>query len=176
MPYCCECGKEIEKDKLFCEECHKKIYSTEDEVSKKEDDQINKPSLKIEEKPVVNKQNYQHELISEVVPAKNNYELSREELNKMDKGPWKVFAIIGYVHGIVAIFAVLIPFCFPFSIGLAIEGFIFSMLGKKSINQEQKASTGISLCLAAFFISILVGTTCIMCTYDCIEEVIQNYL
>lgn len=169
MPYCCECGKEIEKNKIFCDECHEKIYGKNSASEKKDEVKVAAPA-----KPIT--EYHQHELISEVVPAKNNYDISSKELNKMDKGPWKVFAYIGYISGIISIFVVLIPFCFPFSIGLAIEGFIFSLLGKKSINQEQKASTGISLCLASFFISILVGATCIVCTYDCIEEVIQNYL
>ena len=76
---------------------------------------------------------------------------------KKDKGPWKVFAVIGHVFGIVSLVSILIPF---FSCALSIDGIIFSALGKKSTTKKDKASKGLTMnivaCAINFVISIIV--------------------
>lgn len=74
-----------------------------------------------------------------------------------DKGPWKVFAVIGYVFGIVSLASIFIPF---FSCGLAVEGIILSALGKKSTTKNDKAKKGLTFsiiaCVINFILSIIV--------------------
>ena len=60
---------------------------------------------------------------------------------KEPKGPWRAFAIIGYVLGIVDLVLLLVPF---FSCIVSVFGIVLSALGKKSINKRRFARTGLT--------------------------------
>jgi len=64
----------------------------------------------------------------------------------VDKGPWKVFAVIGHVFGIVSLVSLFIPF---FSFGVAVDGIIMSALGKKSTTKREKAKKGLTMNIVA---------------------------
>ena len=67
-------------------------------------------------------------------------------MSNVDRGPWKVFAIIGYILGIVSLATVLIPFA---GCAAGAEGIIFSALGKKSTNKNAKAKKGLTMSIIA---------------------------
>ena len=73
-----------------------------------------------------------------------------------DNGPWKVFALLGFILGIVSLAGSL------FFIGLTtgVPGIVFSILGKKSSNPDKqaKAAKGLKLSIWGLVISIVVYT------------------
>ena len=71
---------------------------------------------------------------------------------KPDVAKYKVFAIIGYVLGIVSIALCWIPFMFYTSI----PGIIFSKLGVKSTTKNREAKTGFTLSVVSTVINVIV--------------------
>ena len=128
--YCRQCGNKLSETANFCEVCGTKVIKNEEvieevvypeEVIITPSEENNEPTV-IEEKAVV------------------------ESYDNEDNGPWKVFAIIGYVYGIVNLVMMLIPFV---SFAAAIDGIIFSALGKKSKKQHKYAKTGLTANIVA---------------------------
>ena len=78
---------------------------------------------------------------------------------KVDRGPWKVFASIGHIFGIISLILILVPFA---SCCLAAEGIIFSALGKKSTTKREKAKKGLTMniiaCAVNFVLTVVVYT------------------
>ncbi len=69
-----------------------------------------------------------------------------------ESGPWKVFAIIGFVVGIVSLVFFWCPFeCFY----IAPFGIVFSALGKKSPSRLGKAKTGLILSIIAAIVNFI---------------------
>ena len=77
---------------------------------------------------------------------------------------WDVFAIIGFVVGIVSIASCWNPFGFSYSI----YGIVLSALGKKStsINHFGKAKTGLVLSIIATAISIIAYIIYLVLVYS----------
>ena len=100
---------------------------------------------------------FENKVVEEEVIDIVNENTQMPSNTKDDKGPWKVFAIIGYVFGIVSLASVFIPF---FSCGLAVEGIILSALGKKSKTKKDKAKKGLTMnivaCVVNFVLSIII--------------------
>ena len=70
---------------------------------------------------------------------------------------YKVFAIIGYVLGIISI-----AFCWvPFMIFYSVPGIIFSKVGDKPTNKQQFAKKGYKLSVTATIINVIVTIACI---------------
>ena len=73
-----------------------------------------------------------------------------------DNGPWRVFALLGFILGIVSLAGSLL------FIGLTtgVPGIVFSILGKKSSNPDKqaKAAKGLKLSIWGLVISIVVYT------------------
>lgn len=71
-----------------------------------------------------------------------------------DNGPWKVFALIGFILGIVSLAGSL------FFIGLTtgVPGIVFSILGKKSNNpdRQSQAAKGLKLSIWGLIVSVVV--------------------
>lgn len=84
----------------------------------------------------------------------NENEVAEAAPANEDNGPWKVFALVGYILGIVSLAGSLI------FLGLTtgVPGIIFSILGKKSTNpdRQQKASKGLTLSIWGLIISVVV--------------------
>ena len=95
--YCRNCGKELNENAMFCDQCGAKVSVDENEVV---------------------------ELTKQM-----------EEVIEEPKGPWKVFAIVGYVLGIVNLVLVLLPF---YSLIMSVYGIVLSALGKKSIVKRRQ--------------------------------------
>ncbi len=95
-------------------------------------------------------------LIDVVVPPEyERKEDLREDINtEQDPGPYKVFAIIGYIGGIFSLFTCFIPFIFPGSIVFL----VLSCLGSKSTNEDRKnkAATGRFLSIIALMLNIVL--------------------
>lgn len=74
-----------------------------------------------------------------------------------ERGPWKVFAIIGYIIGIVSLVSIFVPFV---GSGMAVDGIIMSALGKKSESKRHLAKKGLTFsivaCAVNFVISIII--------------------
>jgi hypothetical protein len=79
-------------------------------------------------------------------------ELNESHQGNEPRGPWKAFAIVGFVSGIVGLALAFIPI-FGFAIG--IEGLVLSCLGQKSIIQRKKADIGVGLNIAAIAIGFI---------------------
>lgn len=94
--------------------------------------------------------------------------------NNSDRGPWKVFAIVGYVLGILS-------FVLAFFVGVGIEiapaGIVFSALGKKSTDPEKKAKAekGLKLSIAAIIISFvaIIAFAIILVATGAMDEFIE---
>ena len=88
------------------------------------------------------------------VPVEVIVDTNKSNTNEVvkERGPWKVFAIVGYVLGIVSICGCFIP---GFgSYGLC--GIIFSILGKKSLSAKDKAKKGLILSIISSAIGIII--------------------
>ena len=70
---------------------------------------------------------------------------------------FKVFAIIGYVLGIISV-----SFCWvPFMLFYSVPGIIFSKVGDKPTNKQKYAKTGYKLSLVGTIINVVVSIACI---------------
>ena len=68
------------------------------------------------------------------------------------RGPWKAFAIAGFVHGIVS----LVFFFYPvLGIAIGIPGIVFSALGQKSVQKRTLAKVGLGLSIAGIVASVI---------------------
>jgi uncharacterized membrane protein len=81
-----------------------------------------------------------------LMEEKNNYQVS-------DTGPWKVFAIVGFVMGILSLVFCWIPFS---NFYLGAPGLVLSILGKKSATKIEYAMKGFTLNLVGIIINVLV--------------------
>ena len=87
-------------------------------------------------------------------------------------GQYKVFAIIGYVLGIISI-----AFCWvPFMLFYSVPGIIFSKVGDKPTNKQQFAKKGASLSITATIINAILTvafiiTMIVLVTLGVIEAV-----
>ena len=70
------------------------------------------------------------------------------------RGPWKAFAIVGYVLGIVGFATSFLIF----GMDIAIFGIVFSALGKKTTDEDAKAKAekGLKLSIAGTIISFVL--------------------
>lgn len=82
---------------------------------------------------------------------KEYYQSTRNDNDMTDSGPWKVFAIIGYVMGIVSLVLCFIPFFF-FEI---IPGIVFSYLGKNSSSKRMFADKGFIFNIVAIILNVV---------------------
>ena len=83
--------------------------------------------------------------------------MEQTELNELHqesepRGPWRVFAIVGFVSGIVGLALALLPIA---GLAIGIEGLVLSCLGQKSIIQRQKADIGVGWNIAAIVIGFI---------------------
>ena len=89
----------------------------------------------------------------------NELNVQQENTVVVDKGPWKVFAKIGNIFGIISLITIIIPFV---SCSLAAEGIIFSALGKKSTTKRAVAKKALTMnivaCVINFVISVVAYT------------------
>lgn len=69
-----------------------------------------------------------------------------------EEGPWKVFATLGLVFGIVGL---VLSFAYGAGMGFAVPGLVFSILGKKSVINGGKAKTGLVLNIIAIALAII---------------------
>lgn len=74
------------------------------------------------------------------------------------RGPWKAFAIAGFASGIAALSLFFIPY---WGIVWGIQGIVLSALGKKSVVENGKASTGLVLSI----IAVVLGVVAIILFY-----------
>lgn len=83
----------------------------------------------------------------EVVEANVESEKPQES-----RGPWKVFAIVGYVLGIVG----FVTSFFLIGLEFSVPGIVFSALGLKTTDEDAKAKAkkGLKLSIAGTIISI----------------------
>ena len=63
--------------------------------------------------------------------------------NNVDRGPWKVFAKLGNVLGVLSFIFSFIPFLNYFSLIISEPAIVFSALGKKSKTHRGKANAGL---------------------------------
>lgn len=82
------------------------------------------------------------------------------DFTKEPRGPWKSFALVGFILGIVSLAMSWIPLVgFIFSMVLGITGIVLSSLGKRSVINHSKAKTGLTLSIISLpvgFISYIV--------------------
>ena len=67
----------------------------------------------------------------------------KPQQNNVDRGPWKVFAKLGNVLGVLSFIFSFIPFLNFFSLIISEPAIVFSALGKKSKNHRGKANVGL---------------------------------
>ncbi|MBP5444894.1 MAG: zinc-ribbon domain-containing protein [Acholeplasmatales bacterium] len=122
--YCKKCGMQVEEGSRFCPTCGNDL--TKDIYQEKEDDFFKEYDKK------------------EEVESNNT--------NVQEPMSYKVFAIIGFVSGIVSICLCWIPWMF----NVSIPGMIFSKVGYKSKTKSSNAKTGFALSLVATIINIII--------------------
>lgn len=126
--YCIKCGKQVEGNEKYCEDCRNEMLLFEKEKAE------NTGSGQTADQPVVNSIPY-------TAPA-----------SMPDNGPWKVFAIVGFALGI---FSLCMSWFIYFSLIWGAFGLIFSILGRKSTRNGGKAKAGIVMNAIAMGISLI---------------------
>ena len=76
------------------------------------------------------------------------------------KGPWKVFAILGLVFGIVGL---VLSWANVGGLLISVAGLVFSILGKKSVSKHGVAVAGLILSIIALALSAVLFITCTVC-------------
>lgn len=76
------------------------------------------------------------------------------EEQQVERGPWKAFAKVGHILGIVSLATMWIPFLVCCATGF--YGIVFSALGKKSVENKQIASKGLKMNIAASIVSFVL--------------------
>lgn len=90
----------------------------------------------------------------EPLPAFQPKPRFEEGMTPAESGPWKVFAVLGMVLGIISLAVSWIPVLGIGFIGVAEIGFVFSILGMKSKKNKKKAVVGLILSILAFIACI----------------------
>ena len=142
--FCRRCGNKLNDGDLFCSKCGSKVENDIEEVVFPEPVVVEETTPVVEETVI----DVEEETTPVVEEATNEV--------KEPRGPWKVFAIIGYVYGIVSLVSILIPF---YSFAMAIDGIIFSALGVRSTVYNKKAKKGLTMniisCVVNYIWSII---------------------
>lgn len=133
--FCRKCGSKLPDDSRFCPACGEKVIV--EEVKKEE----------------IIKEVVVQEKTEEIKP-----EIVEETTQKEPRGPWKAFAIAGYVIGIFSIAGCMIPVINSYVVTLGEFGIILSALGLRSIKNHSKAKTGLTLSIIGWCVSIVVYT------------------
>ena len=79
-----------------------------------------------------------------------------ENPSKEERGPWKNFAKIGNVFGIITFVFCFFPILNFVSLCLGQFGIVFSALGKKSTNHRGKANVGLVFSIIGFALGIIL--------------------
>lgn len=89
-----------------------------------------------------------------------------------EQGPWKVFAILGLVFGIVG----LVFFWFNFGgFLMSATGLVFSILGKKSVSKKGMATAGLVLSIIGLALGVTMTIACVACAACAAEAVEEVY-
>lgn len=134
--YCRKCGHQLKDDAKFCSFCGEKVVSEEETVEVVEEG---------EEKVVFVDENKERVEVNTPVYS-----------NKAERGPWKTFAKVGQILGIVFICLSVIPALNYISLIFSEIGIVLSALGLKSKENKGKATTGLVLNIVAFVLSIIL--------------------
>ena len=77
------------------------------------------------------------------MPEKVVFVKEEPQQNVVERGPWKAFATVGNVLGILSFVFSFIPIVNYISLILSEPAIVFSALGKKSISRRGKANAGL---------------------------------
>ena len=125
--YCRKCGKQLREEAIFCDQCGEKVEIVEENII------VDSGVIDVESQPV------------EAQPI---------EEPKGERGPWKAFAIVGHILGIVSLATMWIPFLVCCSTGF--YGIVFSALGKKSLSKKPMADKALKRNIAASIVSFVL--------------------
>ena len=87
-----------------------------------------------------------------------------------EQGPWKVFAILGLVFGIVGLVFFWATYAGP---ALAATGLVFSILGKKSVSKKGMATAGLVLSIVGLALGVTMTIACVACA-ACATEAVED--
>lgn len=134
--FCRKCGNKLNDNAVFCDQCGVKIEKDNEEcVIDIEEDSHAIDQLIEAEKEIINEEVVINKPVSE-------------------RGPWKAFANVGNILGIVSLATMWIPFLVCCSYG--IYGIIFSGLGVRSSSQNKKAKSGLAKSIVATVINFVL--------------------
>ena len=80
--------------------------------------------------------------------------IEQPEEETVERGPWKAFAKVGHILGIVSLATMWIPVFVCCSIGF--YGIVFSALGKKSVENKPIADKALKMNIAASIVSFVL--------------------
>lgn len=123
--FCTQCGKELNDDANFCHYCGTKVLKRKENI-------------------------FQNNIENDI----KNYEYDSKIDLRVEKGPWKGFAVTGFILGIICLSTFI--FVYP-AIELGIFGIIFSALGRKSKVANGKATIGLVFSIVSFVLAIFVA-------------------
>lgn len=134
--FCRKCGNKLNDNAVFCDQCGVKIEKDNEEcVIDIEEDSHAIDQLIEAEKEIINEEVVINKPVSE-------------------RGPWKAFANVGNILGIVSLATMWIPFLVCCALGL--YGIIFSGLGVRSASQNKKAKAGLAKSIVATVINFVL--------------------
>ena len=134
--FCRKCGNKLNDNAIFCDKCGVQIEKdNEESVIDIEEDSHAIDQLIEAEKEIINEEVVINKPVSE-------------------RGPWKAFANVGNILGIVSLATMWIPFLVCCSYG--IYGIIFSGLGVRSASQNKKAKAGLTKSIVATVINFVL--------------------
>ena len=82
----------------------------------------------------------------------------KPQQNNVDRGPWKVFAKLGNILGVLSFIFSFIPILNYFSLMISEPAIIFSALGKKSIIHRGKANAGLVFGILGLVFGIIMSS------------------
>ena len=134
--FCRKCGNKLNDNAIYCDKCGVKIEKDNEESVIDIEEDIHAIDQLIEaEKEIINEEVVIDKPVSE-------------------RGPWKAFANVGNILGIVSLATMWIPFLVCCSYGL--YGIIFSGLGVRSASQNKKAKAGLAKSIVATVINFVL--------------------
>lgn len=179
---CPKCGKEYKDGQKFCSQCGTNLTinelkveendtPVEDSEPKVEDSEPNveeNDALVVEEDISIKTEEEKEVKVAEPKQEQKVVVIKRPIPQPRDRGPWKVFAKLGNIFGVILFVLAFIPYFNLLSCSFSVFSIVFSALGIRSKDHKGKAIVGLVFSILALifgFILYVVYTIALLDNY-----------
>ena len=180
---CPKCGKEYKDGQKFCSQCGTNLTinelkveendtPVEDSEPKVEDSEPNveeNDALVVEEDISIKTEEEKEVKVAEPKQEQKVVVIKRPIPQPRDRGPWKVFAKLGNIFGVILFVLAFIPYFNLLSCSFSVFSIVFSALGIRSKDHKGKAIVGLVFSILALifgFILYVVYTIALLDNYN----------